>query len=108
MENTQEKLPSIRRSKETIERLVMEWQQSGQSKILFCKENSLNYLTFMSWTNPPKKKKHKVKATTTSGFIPIQIKDLPSVFFAEVRLLNGNKISFYESVSAEYLRSVVR
>lgn len=108
MEQTQEKSIQIRRSKEEIQRLVLSWQQSGKSKSLFCKENTLNYLTFMSWTNPPKKKKHKVKVPATSGFIPIKIKDLTPVYFAEVQLLNGNKICFHESVSAEYLRSVAR
>ena len=108
MENIVDQPLPIRRSKEDIQRLVLAWQQSGMNKSLFCKENQLNYLTFMSWTNPPKKKKHKFKSTPTTGFIPLQIKDKPSAFFAEVQLLNGSRICFHESISAEYLRSLVR
>ena len=108
MENKEEQPLPIRRSKEEIQTLVLAWQQSGKSKSLFCKENQLNYLTFMSWTNPPKKKKHKVKSPPTSGFIPLQINNKRLEFFVEVHLLNGNKISFHESVTAEYLRSLVR
>ncbi len=108
MEEAQEKSKQIRRSKEDIQQLVLVWQQSGKSKSLFCKENQLNYLTFMSWTNPPKKKKHKVKSPAITGFIPLEIKNKGSEFFVEVHLLNGNKISFYEPVAVEYLRSLVR
>ncbi len=108
MEECTRKVKKIRRSKEDIQNLVLAWQQSGKSKSLFCKENQLNYLTFMSWTNPPKKKKHKVKSPATTGFIPLEIKNKVSEFFVEVHLLNGNKISFYEPVAVEYLRSLVR
>lgn len=44
---------------------------------------------------------HKIKAASTSRFIPIKINDLPLSFFAEVQFLNGNKICFHESVSVE-------
>lgn len=108
MENIEESIAPIRRSKETIQGLIMKWQQSRQSKVLFCKENNLNYLTFVSWTNPTKKKKSKLKSSITSGFLPLKIKDIPKVNFAEVQLINGTKICFHESVSAEYLRCLVR
>lgn len=108
MEKIQERRAPIRRSKETIERLLMEWRQSGQSKILFCKENNINYLTFMSWANPPKKKNLEVKISPSSGFIPLKIKEQTSIFFVEVQLVDGTRIYFHESVTAAYLRSLVR
>ena len=108
MENTIESTQSLKRSKEEIRQYVEQWQQSGKNKTIFCLENNLNYLTFIGWTNPKKKKKKKENLSDLSGFIPLKINNTSEDLFAEIHLSDGTKVCLHQSVPALYLRSLIR
>ncbi len=108
MENTIESMQALKRSKEEIRQYIEQWQQSGKNKTIFCLENNLNYLTFIGWTNPKKKKKKKENLSDESGFVPLKIHDSSKGSFAEVHLSDGTKICLHQCVPALYLRSLIR
>jgi hypothetical protein len=101
--------PRFKRTKQEILALISQWQQSGQSKRVFCSEYQLNYYTFITWIHPKKKKKKKIRSSSgkTSGFIPLQVQKDNRTVFAEAKLHNGNSVLVYEFVPAVYLRSLL-
>ena len=108
MENNIQSTQPQKRNKEEIRQYVERWQQSGKNKTIFCLENNLNYLTFIGWTNPKKKKKKKEILSDESGFVPLKITDASSALFAEIYLSDGTKVCLHQSVPALYLRSIIR
>lgn len=108
MENTIELTQPLKRSKEEIRQYIEQWQQSGKNKTIFCLENNLNYLTFIGWTNPKKKKKKKETLSDESGFVPLKISDASGSLYAEIHLADGTKVCLHQSVPALYLRSLIR
>jgi hypothetical protein len=112
MENETRASASVRRSKEQIQEIVKQWQQSGKNKRTFCEENKLNYMTFIGWSNRLKQRKKikKGKSFKGSGFVPVipSTRDKgSSVVFAEIRYSNGCAITLQQSVPAEYLHNLV-
>jgi len=98
----------IRHSKQEIQVLIEQWQQSGITKKSFCATNNLNYQTFIGWVNPKNKKKKQVSSIEkTSDFIPVEIKENARTLFAEARFNNGNSVCIYEYVGTNYLRSLL-
>jgi hypothetical protein len=100
-----------RRSKEQRQVLIEQWRQSGTSKKAFCREQKLNYLTFISWGG--KRSSLSAGRAGITGFAPLQMpKETPypnaGSFFAEVTYSNGNTITLHESVPVQYLRSLVK
>jgi hypothetical protein len=88
------------RSKQEIERLLMDHAQSDQSVKAFCTNLKIAEGTFYHW----KKKFSKDKgATRKAGFAPIEV--VPSAvngLFAEV-----GSIKIYQPVSAAYLKELL-
>lgn len=99
------------RSKEEITSFIEQWRASGKDKTVFCRENNLNYMTFIGWMCRREKQKAKQsfipldKNQSPAGFIPLSIP--ASEIFAEVNL-RGAKIIFHREVSAQYLKSILR
>lgn len=111
MENDNQLTPLQRRSKQEVRAIVEQWKQSGQSKARFCLENNFNYQTFFGWVKPKNKKNYSSKnknPDNTSGFVPLKINDAMSDIFAEASFADGTKICFHQSVSAIYLRDLIR
>lgn len=93
------------RTKEEINSLVELWKQSGKNKTAFCREQNINYQTFVGWTTP--KKSHHKKP---SPFIPLSISvgEEKQNIFASIYFRNGNRVCFHQSVSAEYFQSLLK
>jgi len=93
------------RTKEEIQSLVELWKQGGKSKTEFCREQNINYQTFIGWTTP--KKSHHKK---TSSFLPLTVsaEEEKQNIFAEVYFRNGSRICFHQSVSAKYFQSLLK
>ena len=93
------------RTKEEIDLLVELWKQSGKNKAIFCREQNVNYQTFIGWTIP--KKSHHKK---TSSFIPVRVGmgEERQTVFANIYFKNGNRVCFYEPVSADYFQSLLK
>jgi hypothetical protein len=96
-------LPQIQkpaaRSKEEKATLTRQWRASGKDKTTFCRENKINYMTFIGWTCTKKKEK------TKPSFIPLEIN--PPAVFAELSL-RGAKIIFHSPVSAQFLKTLLK
>lgn len=87
------------RSKQEIERLLVEHAQSGLSVKAFCSSIHIADGTFYHW----KKKFSKAsEAAGKTGFAPIEIVPSACALFAEV----GN-IKIYQPVSAAYLKELL-
>ena len=96
----------IRYNSQEIESYLEQWKSSGKSQIAFSKEAGLNYYTFNKWLSESKTKSKRASKRQT-GFIPIQVKEEKGVVFAEVKRTGGS-IVFFQSVSAEYLRTLLQ
>ena len=104
---TEEKKESrIHYNTHQIKDYLEQWKASGKSQLAFSKEAGLNYYTFNKWLSDSKRKSNKPSKKQT-GFIPIQVKEEKSVVFAEVKRTGGS-IVFFQSVSAEYLRTLLQ
>ena len=90
------------RTKEEIQSLVELWKRGGKSKTEFCREQNINYQTFIGWTTP--KKTHREKSP---AFIPIALNDSQKPF-AEIHFKNGSRVCFYRSVGAKYFQSLLK
>lgn len=101
-----EKEESLRRYTELEkEELMEQWKQSGKSKAVFCKEQSVGYYSFCAWVKRRKDKALKGK----SSFVPVQIKAThPEGIFVKVVLKNGTTLSFYHYVESYYLAVLFR
>jgi hypothetical protein len=90
------------RTEEEISTLIERWRASGKNKKTFCRENDVNYMTFIGWTRPrPRVQKEKTKKS--SSFIPLSINQAGAGVFAELNLPGGERIIFHAPMSAEYL-----
>ncbi len=110
MKNTQPPTPNIKRSPEEIQRIINQWSESRSTKKDFCREQNLNYLTFIGWSRPGGRKKYvsKKNKITSSGFVSLHVRDNPSEIFAQAQLRNGNRITVYQQVTAGYLRQLMK
>jgi hypothetical protein len=92
------------RRAEEIARLKEAWKQSGKSKTSFCRENGINYMTFIGWFSQRRRRHSKQHA----GFIPLQVQHTPGAVFAEVFLTKSRRLVFHQPVPAEYFHQLLR
>ena len=104
----EENRPFAKRSKEEVAALITQWKESGKNKKTFCQDQQLNYLTFIAWTNKPKKKRSKNDTTLSNRFVPVTIKKEGENIFAQITLKHGEQVLFYQAITAEYIRSLIR
>jgi hypothetical protein len=100
MESTANKNAKVFRSKQEIERLLMEHAQSGLSVKAFCADLDIASGTFYYWKGKYAKGNVLIKK---AGFAPIEV--VPSAgngLFAEVGC-----IKIYQPVSAAYLKELL-
>jgi regulatory protein YycH of two-component signal transduction system YycFG len=89
------------RTREQKETIILQWQQSGKSRKVFCEENQISYNALVSWCKQLKDQKQ------LAGFSEIKIKESPGLF-AQVHLSKGIKIDFYQSLPVEYFQSLIK
>jgi hypothetical protein len=97
-----------KRNKEQREEIIEMWRQSGKNKKVFCEENNLNYMTFISWSGAKKSRRKKYPVICDSGFTPLNVPGNASGLFAEIVYANGNAINLHQSLPVEYLRTLVK
>lgn len=93
-------------SKDEINQLVELWKQSGKTKKSFADEQGLKYVTFTGWCKRHGRKKN-IQKSTPEKFIALELKQDSSIF-AELSLNSGQKVVFYQSVPAEYFRTLLK
>ncbi len=88
--------------------VIENWQNSGQSQQLFCKENQIVYSNFHYWF---KKYRAQHEESSKEVFLPVQIKkpltSAPGPLVMELVLSNGHRLNFYQTVDASYLRALL-
>jgi transposase-like protein len=102
----------IRRTEREKLALIAQWEKSGHSIKKFCNQHQFSDSLFHSWLN--KYRRHKQKPTPpVQDFIPLPITAPASRptnspgLFAEVILVCGSHIRFYQPVSADFLRTLI-
>lgn len=87
---------------------IKSWQQSGVSQKIFCEQNGIGYPVFYYWL---KKFRAGAAVSTDAGFIALQIPPLSgpgNLPFMEMVQADGRRILFYQPVSAEFIKSLIR
>lgn len=85
--------------------LIDQWKQSGLPKKKFCIEHQVANATFHYWC-----KKYKLQDTDSlPSFIPVHVKENHSSVLplAELSLPDGKKLTFFNSLDASILKSLL-
>jgi hypothetical protein len=103
---------------------VNKWRSSGMNKGMFCKEHGLNFNTFKHWNQilnrpdlPTNTLTPSAKSTNSSSskesFVSVKLEN--NLFepsggtpFMELTLSNGGTLRFYQAVSVEYIRELLK
>jgi hypothetical protein len=84
--------------------LIEQWKESGLPKKEFCVKQQVANATFHYWF----KKYKNQDAVKFPAFIPIRVRaSNPTQVFAELVLVDGKKITFYNSVDASFLKTLL-
>ena len=88
--------------------MILSWQQSGLSQKLYCEQHAVRYHVFHYWY---KRYRDAHTADKEPGFVPLQVKPSPCLDAAcahiELLLPDGKRILFHQSVSSDYLKSLI-
>lgn len=109
--------PSIKKkySPEEKQSYILRWQESGQTKTTFAKEQGLNYDTFLSWVQRLEGFSNPLAGVTerVPSFVSIQVDgknpvNHGSLPLMEITLAGGHQIRFYQRVPIDYLRDLLK
>ncbi|MBE7172679.1 MAG: hypothetical protein INR73_19020 [Williamsia sp.] len=93
-------------TKETMFAHIRQWQASGASQKAFCQANQIRYHVFHYWYSLFKKTDEKTSPAPAS-FVRLDVPNVPADLSAELSLPAGTRITFYQPVSSDYLRSLL-
>src|SRR5437870_4797327 len=85
---------------------ISDWQQSGLSKKEYCRQQQLNYLTFISWFQA----KRKSQTLSSPSFIPLEVTSFSNIreqVFATLQFGN-NTVQLHATVNAAFLAKLLR
>lgn len=89
--------------------LFVKWQQSGKTKIAFCKEEGLIKSTFYYWIKKFQEPKTVVKNKET-GFTPLVLEHHSSLNDQQpvlrINYSSGVTIDFFKEVDARYIKNL--
>ena len=86
--------------------LISAWQQSGLSQRAYCGQHGVRYSLFHYWY-----KRYRDEQTAPAGqasFVSLDLQPSPSAASVELLLPDGRRLVFYQGVSAEYLKALIR
>ena len=90
------------RTRQEKDELLLQWNQSGQSRRVFCSEQGLNYNSFVTWH-----KEQKTKTKTESSFSQVVVKSGEKIV-AQLYLPGELRIDLYQPLSAEFIRALLK
>ncbi|MBA3706542.1 MAG: transposase [Bacteroidetes bacterium] len=90
------------RTRQEKDALIKQWIESGKSRKVFCAEHGLSYNSFVSWH-----KEQKDKAKVVSGFSEVIIPSTNELF-AQLHLPGGIQIDFFQPMTGEFIRSLIK
>lgn len=87
---------------------IIRWQHSGLSQKVWCEENGVNYSTFHYWYRRFRNQNTDDSQTANDSFVQLKVQDRPpGLPWCELVLINGHKLSFYQMVPSEFIRSLL-
>jgi transposase-like protein len=89
----------MRRTQEQMQQVILQWQQSGQSKKAFCRDHNITSQTFHYWYK-------RIRSEPGSGFSEVHVEAMRSKGF-EVIFPSGTRMVFFGEPSARWLRELV-
>ena len=89
----------MRRTQEQMRQVILQWEQSGQSKKAFCREHNITSQTFHYWYK-------RVRSKPACGFTEVNVAPMRSKG-CEVIFSSGTRIIFHGEPSASWLRELV-
>lgn len=100
----------IARTEQEKLNLIEQWERSGLPIKTFCSEHNFSDSLFHSWLNKYRRNKKPVKKQ--QEFIPLQVTSIPAcsqanLLYAEVITVKGDHLKLYQSVSSNYLRTLL-
>jgi hypothetical protein len=90
----------MRCTKEQMQEIYLQWQQSGLSRKAFCKERDISHSTFQYWI------KRFTSGAGSSGFTEIALQPSEAISF-EVVFPSGARITFQKEPSVTWLRELI-
>lgn len=100
-----EKGTKHRRSAAEMELLIRKWEQSGQSRADFCREEGLPSWIFQYWLSRSREKRDE---ESEKGFTEIRVKgDSLSSGMIRIRHTSGIEVELSSGTSATYLRELL-
>jgi hypothetical protein len=93
-------------SRESIFASIRQWQSSGLSQKSFCKANQIRYHVFHYWYRVFKDTSEQ-NPSTVASFVRVHVPPVSTDLFADVSFPVGSKVTFYQPVSSEYLKSLL-
>ena len=86
-------------SKEKKEKLIVEWEESGKSRAMFCREKGIKPTTFCGWVRKFKKRE--------SGFVQIrQVNKVIQINTSIVVEKNNIKINIPSDMIDKHLKTI--
>lgn len=89
----------MRRTQEQMQQVILQWQQSGQSKKAFCREQNITSQTFHYWYK-------RVCSKPVSSFSEVHVEPIRSSG-CEVIFPSGARMVIHGEPSACWLRELV-
>ena len=93
-------------TKDTMFAHIRQWQASGLSQKAFCQSNQIRYHVFHYWYRLYRDA-GELKKSAPASFVRLHAPNVSSDMFAELSLPAGSKITFYQPISSDYLRSLL-
>lgn len=87
---------------------ITNWQQSGLSQKAWCEQNELTYSVFHYWYRRFRNQQADTNQSGGKDFVQLLVQDKPSdTPWCELVMGNGKKLFFHQSVSAEFIRTLL-
>ena len=85
--------------------VIMEWEESGQSQKLFCREKGIPVSKFYYWLNKYRRSKSN---HTVTDFAPVRIRQSTGVGRLEIQYPNGVVVRLHQPIDMSMLRAMIQ
>lgn len=92
------------KQEQMFERIV-QWQQSGLSQKLWCRQNNMAYPTFQYWYK--RFRSSADEAGPVDDFVPLMVDEPLSPGWCELVSASGKRLVFHQPVSADFLQMLM-
>lgn len=87
--------------------IIEQWKQSGLSQKVFCEQQSMRFHKFYYWYKCYRKV-NEIADENSRDFVKLKIEKPPVASSVEIHYPGGVRVLFYEPVSSNYLKVLIR